>query len=213
MHRILHIPVVSYVSLLSVCLLAGCSGGSSSDATAKPTTAPNETSAASAKNDAPDSAVTDVITRAAEDFLDAVLKGDSERASARLTPQALQRINESGTPFAPPGLASATYRIGEVRTPSPDQAIVQCVLTDTNAGQSEEMCCLLRRVESDWRVSGIAYGSGPEQPWMLSDFESGRNMTIPREANPAPSAAPSHTVAPSRPSPRTAQEGPATTYQ
>jgi hypothetical protein len=43
------------------------------------------------------------------------------------------------------------------------------------------MCCLLRKVENDWRVSGIAYGTGPDKPWTLTDFESGQNMAIPRQ--------------------------------
>ena len=104
-------------------------------------------------------------------------------ASARLTPEAMQRIVQSGKQFAPPGLESATFRIGEVRSPSDDQAIVQCVLTDSSEGQphSEEMCCLLRKVENDWRVCGIAYGTTADKPWTLTDFESGQNMAIPRQ--------------------------------
>ena len=127
---------------------------------------------------------TDIIAKAAADFLDAVLKGDTQRASARLTPQAMQRIIASGKQFAPPGLETATFQIGRVRTPAHGQAIVQCVLTDAVAGdspRSEEMCCLMRLVDSDWRVSGIAYGTGPNQPWMLSDFESGQTTAIPRQ--------------------------------
>ena len=57
----------------------------------------------------------DPAAQAAYDFLDAVLKGDTERASHRLTPVALERIAASGKQFAPPGLETATFRIGEVR--------------------------------------------------------------------------------------------------
>jgi hypothetical protein len=64
------------------------------------------------------------------------------------------------------------------------------------------MCCLMRFVENDWRVSGIAYGTGPNQPWMLSDFETGKSTTISRQpaAPGAPNAGP----------PRMAQEPAAT---
>jgi hypothetical protein len=58
------------------------------------------------------------------------------------------------------------------------------VLTDTSvadAPRNEEMCCLMRLVDNDWRVSGIAYGTSPDQPWTLSDFESGKNVAIPRQ--------------------------------
>src|SRR6476620_9332992 len=122
------------------------------------------------------------IARAASDWLAAVLKGDTQRASALLTPQAMQRIIASGKQFSPPGLETATFKIGDVKAPSQDQAIVQCVLTDTSEGtpRSEEMCCLMRRVDNDWRVSGIAYGTAPDQPWTLTNFETGMNTPISR---------------------------------
>jgi hypothetical protein len=166
---------LSVVTAFSLGLLAGCSKHD----------APN--TGASAENEVPQIKETDPSTnpmaKAAYDFLDAVLKGDTQRASARLTPQATQRIVASGKSFSPPGMQTASFKIGEVRAPSADQAIVQCVLTDTSEGtpHSEEMCCLLRKVENDWRISGIAYGTTPDKPWTLTDFESGQNMAIPRQ--------------------------------
>jgi hypothetical protein len=166
---------LSVVTVLSFGLLAGCSKHDT----------PN--TGASADNEVPQIKETDPSTnpmaKAAYDFLDAVLKGDTGRASARLTPQAMQRIVASGKSFSPPGMQTASFKIGEVRAPSADQAIVQCVLTDTSEGtpHSEEMCCLLRKVENDWRISGIAYGTTPDKPWTLTDFESGQNMAIPRQ--------------------------------
>ena len=43
------------------------------------------------------------IAQAASEWLDAVLKGDTQRASARLTPQAMQQIIESGNGILPAG--------------------------------------------------------------------------------------------------------------
>jgi hypothetical protein len=180
----------AFILSLSACLAIGCNQ-SASDGTM---TASNQP--ASSVNPS-----TDAIAKAAADFLDAVLKGDTGRASARLTPQAMQRIIASGKQFAPPGLETASFQIGGVRTPAEGQAIVQCVLTDTAPGdapRSEEMCCLMRLVEQDWRVSGIAYGTGPNQPWMLSDFETGKSSTISRQ--PAQPGTPSSTM------PRVAQD-------
>lgn len=177
------------VTIWGLGILAGCNKS----------TAPNDAavSTASGTSTASTSAETPVIAqqtdpnsspiaKATHDFLDAVLKGDTQRASARLTPQAMQRIVQSGKGFSPPGLETATFKIGEIRTPTQDQAIAQCLLTDSAEGQShsEEMCCLLRKVENDWRVSGIAYGTAPDKPWTLSDFESGQNMAIPRPGQP-----------------------------
>jgi hypothetical protein len=190
------------VTLLGLGPFAGCGKGDSAGNTAASGSFP------AIKETDPNS---NPMARAAYDFLDAVLKGDTQLASAKLTPQAMQRIIDSGKGFAPPGLETATFKIGEVRAPSEDQAIVQCVLTDTVEGQpqSEEMCCLLRKVENEWRVSGIAYGTGPNMPWTLTDFESGNSMAIPRQtmggmANHQPNGAQqpnagAHVAAPGQP--------------
>jgi hypothetical protein len=152
----------------------------------------------------------DPAARAAYDFLDAVLKGDSQGASERLSPLAMQRIVESGKQFAPPGLETATFRIGEVRKPSDSQALVQCVLTDKSEPgepREEEICCLMRLVENQWCVSGIAYSAGPDKPPMILDFEHppGNSVHSPSmvDSGSPPPAAP----ADGRPSPlRTAQD-------
>lgn len=195
---------VGIVIVLGLALFAGCSKSAATSAEGSATAG-----AATAQTDS----ANNPMARATADWLTAVLKGDTQRASALLTPQAMKRIIDSGKQFAPPGLETATFRIGEVRSPSQDQAIVQCVLTDTSEGtpHSEEMCCLLRRVENDWRVSGIAYGTAPDQPWTLTDFETGQNASIPRQTtSEANVGAPQNNGADGRPSPpRTAQEAPA----
>ena len=201
MKNVFRTDAATYAAMV-ICLglIAGCGKSSSNE---------NANSAAGSQT-APN---TDAVARAASDFLDAVLKGDTQRASARLTPQAMQRIIASGKQFAPPGLETASFRIGQVRSPAKGQALVQCVLTDTstaNSPRNEEMCCLMRFVENDWRVSGIAYGTSADQPWTLSDFETGQNIAIPRQptmqprpTNQSVQAAPTD----SRPSPpQTAQE-------
>jgi hypothetical protein len=172
------------VAILCVGFVVGCGKSTSNDA------AP---SAAASTQQSPS---TDAVTRAASNFLDAVIKGDTQRAGACLTPQAMQRIIASGKPFAPQGMEHATFRVGEVRTPAVDKAFVHCVVTDNSAGktQSEDMCCLMRLVGNEWRVSGIAYW-GANQSGTLSDFETGQSMPIPRQSPPntagqPPSASP-----------------------
>ena len=184
---------VGLAVFLSSSVLSGC-GTKTSD---NPTTR-SEGGGAGAST----SPATEAIAQAAADFLDAILQGDTQRASARLTPQAIERIIASGIQFQPQGLQTADFKIGEIRTPSQDQAIVQCVLTDQTPDgleESEEMCCLMRHVENDWRVSGIAYGKGPNQPWTLTDFETGHTTAIPRQPTPG-SADPAGAMA-GRPSP------------
>jgi hypothetical protein len=186
--------------LLGIAVLSGCQKGDSGGSSASAGGAAAQASADPSKEPA---------AIATADFMEAVLKGDSQRASARLTPTAMERIVASGKQFQPPGWQTATFKITQVRSPSADQAIVQCMLTDTAAGSpqsTEEMCCLLRRVDNDWRVCGIAYGTGDNQSWTLNDFETGRTIGIPRQPSMNNGTAAAAGTA-GRPSPpRTAQE-------
>lgn len=174
MNRCTHFAFVSLVVFAGPVFISGCSKEPSGEAA---------TALAGKSTPGPS---TEAVTQAAADFLDAVIKGDTQRASARLTPQAMQRIISSGQQFAPPGLETATFQVGEVRQPTTDKAFVHCVLTDNSTGtaHSEEMCCLMRYVDNDWRVSGIAYWAGPNQDGTMSDFETGQSTRIPR--NPTP---------------------------
>jgi hypothetical protein len=200
MNRINRLGFVGAIALFGFCLYSGCNQGASND---------TSTTGANAADPS-----TEAVAKAAADFLDAVLKGDTQRASARLTPQAMQRIIASGKQFAPPGLETATFRIGEVRAPSVDKAFVHCVLTDTAAGDSphsEEMCCLMRLVDNDWRVSGIAYWSGPNQAGTMSDFETGQSTPIQQRPSTPNSPGPSMDTPPGgRPSPPRMAQEPAT---
>lgn len=180
------------VSILASGLFIGCGKSGTPDA---PVANSGGTAAASASTAVPPTdPSSSPIAQAAYDFVDAVVKGDTQRASARLTPQAMQRIIASKEQFAPTGLSTATFKLGEVRTPSPTQAVVQCVLTDSSQGtpQTEEMCCVLRKVDNDWRVAGIAYGTAADKPWVLNDFESGKSFPIPRQSMGGMASAPAN---------------------
>lgn len=169
MNRIAPFALVSLIAYLGICFLAGCGKAPATDATATTTTSGGQSPSTAA------------VTQAAANFLDAVIKGDTQRAGACLTPQAMQRIIASGKPFDPKGMENATFRVGEVRTPAVDKAFVHCEVTDVSAGkiEKEDMCCLMRLVENEWRVSGIAYWR-PDQSGTMSDFETGQSTQIPR---------------------------------
>lgn len=136
---------------------------------------------------------TDPAARVAYDFLAAVLKGNEQQVTASLTPKAAQQLNEREQRFPMPGIDSTTFQIGEVRKPAENQALVQCLLIDVSKekpGTSEEICCLLRLVENQWRVSGLAFGSAQGRPTIL-DFEAPPTQpmlpTAPQvDATPAP---------------------------
>jgi hypothetical protein len=193
---------IALVTLFGIALISGCGQDSANAPAAN----------AIGGGEAAKMVTTDAIARAASDFMNAVIQGDSQRASALLTPQAIERIIATKTQFNPSGLQSATFQIGEVRTPSQDQAIVQFLLTDNSMDgkrETEEGCCLMKRVANEWRVSGIAYGRGPTQPWMLSDFETGQTTSIVRQSSRGASepaaTSPSNSGRPSPP--RTAEQG------
>jgi hypothetical protein len=200
---------IAWAVVLGGVAMVGCGKGSSSDAPAADSTG------AIVVNNAADPA-TNPVAKVAAEFLDAVLKGDTQRTTAMLTPRAIEQIAASKTEFRPQGLENATFKIGEVRTPTESQAIVQCVLTQASPDgkpRIEEMCCLLRLVDNQWRVSGIAASNGPNRAPMILDFENTSHDVQPQQpmaGSQGPSATP---PAAGRPSPpRTAQEPPPSRY-
>src|SRR5437016_1784356 len=104
------------VTLLGIALVAGCSKGTSVEATVTVAKAPKPAPVAPQLDPK-----AQPIAHAASDFLDAMLKGDTQRCSARLTPQAMQRIVASGKQFNPPGLETDSFRVGQVQAPAQDQ--------------------------------------------------------------------------------------------
>jgi hypothetical protein len=184
MNRYTNVILTLVFAVCSLPILTGCGQSASTNSAA-----PGQSAATAADPS------TDAIARAATDFMDAVIKGDTQRASARLTPQAMQRIISSGKQFAPPGLESATFKISAIRSPEVDKAVVLCILTDSASGptpRNEEMCCLMKRVDNDWRVSGIGAFDQKTQQGVMSDFETGQSMPIPRDPSitGAPSGSP-----------------------
>jgi hypothetical protein len=132
-------------------------------------------------------AFSDPAAQTAFEFLDAVLKGDTQRASNQLTPTARQKIAESGKRFAPPGLETATLRIGEVRKPAENHAIVQGFLTDKQPDgteRSEEIGCILKSIGGQWLVSGLAYVPGPNRQFVVLDFENPQQPAATPQAQP-----------------------------
>src|SRR5690348_5406564 len=109
-----NITRVGLVTLLNVALVAGCSKSS----------APTDTSASTGGNGttAPSEFANNPICQVASDFLDAVLKGDTQRGIARLTPKAIEQIVATGKKFDPPGVDSPSFKIVGVASSDADRA-------------------------------------------------------------------------------------------
>jgi len=117
------------------------------------------------------------------EFLEAVRLGNSESASTRLTPLALQRIKENNMDFAPPASETAQFHVGDVEMFEEDKAFVDSVWTELDAdGKSfdEPMTWGLRLTDVGWRISGMAAHMGSDQPPILVDFENpGQETSAP----------------------------------
>jgi hypothetical protein len=139
---------------------------------------------------------TDPAGRVAHEFFAAVLRGDTQAASTRLTPAAMQRIVERKEQFAPPGEESVIgFQVGRIARPAEGVALVQCLAqekTSPEQTQQREICIVARQVDDQWRVSGIAHATAPGGPLMLFDFETGQHRPISQqptaEMNPVPAA-------------------------
>jgi len=128
-------------------------------------------------------APSDPIAQVVYDFLEAVRQGDTEHASAQLTPLALQRTREMDLNFSPPGSKTARFRIGAVEKIDADKALVESVWTDADAdGQfsDEHITWALKQNDSQWRISGMAAELGPDQPPVVMDFENPGQVAIPQ---------------------------------
>jgi hypothetical protein len=170
--------------LVLLLAVAGCSSSSTTDSEGAGDSAGAGSTASTPASYA------DPAARVAHEFLEAVVQGETARASALLTPLAVERIVASGKPFQLPGLANYTFRVGEVRHPAPDKAFVQCTGSDRSAEGKvveEEFCWLISLVDQDWRIAGISYTAGPQQTLMIYSFEDPEKGAIPVERLMAPS--------------------------
>jgi len=167
--------LLAVIGLLGV-VLSGCSGNDAPEPAANRPGNQNPAANGSvagmasgaAGQTAGDGTATDPIAKVAADFLDAVVQGDTQRATQLLTPKAIARFKATDLSFASPELGAPEFKIGEVRRLSDTGAAANCQLTYEQ--RHEEMVCLLRLVDSGWRVAGIALEIEPGNPVSI-DFE------------------------------------------
>jgi hypothetical protein len=130
----------------------------------------------------------DPVAHTVYEFLDAIRIGDTQASSSRLTPLALERINENDMIFAPPASQQARFRVGQVQMYSADKAFVETVWTDADADgvpTDEHMTWALKYADGQWRISGMAAKVGPGQPPVLMDFENPGQLLNPQRPNTA----------------------------
>jgi hypothetical protein len=179
------------VVVLILIAVAGCNSSSSttpSGAASAPTTP------------------SDPAARTAHEFLEAVVKGDTARASQLLTPLAVERITASGKTLKLLGLENYAFRVEGVGHPTPDQAYVHCFGKDRSASAAaaeEEYYWMLRLVDNQWRIWAISYTPAENQPQVIFSLENPEMGAVPVQQVIA--AASKARAGASRPSPSSPQ--------
>lgn len=144
------------LALITLTLSAGCGSQNASDPLAASTPS-------------------DPVARVVHEFLEAVRVGDTETASSRLTPLALQRTNELDLNISPPGSPTARFHVGAVEMVDAEKAVVECIWTDDDADgkpRDEKITWALKLNAGQWRISGMAAEMGADQPPVVMDFEN-----------------------------------------
>lgn len=115
------------------------------------------------------------VARTVHEFLTAIRTGDTRASSSRLTPLALQMINENDMTFAPPASENATFQVGQVEMYGADRASAESIWSDLDAdGQrnEEKMTWALKLDQGQWRISGLIAYVGENQSPVKINFEN-----------------------------------------
>lgn len=112
--------------------------------------------------------------KAVYQFLEAVRRGDDQKAAEMFTRLARQKAAEMDIQVAPQGSDTAKFTVGEVEYLAEDVAGVKSTWTDLDqngAVRTDEMAWMLRREPEGWRVTGMAATVFQGEPPLLLDFE------------------------------------------
>jgi hypothetical protein len=120
-------------------------------------------------------AQTNTPEKAVAVFLEAVRKGDDERAAGMFTPLAREKAAGMGIQVAPKGSDTASFQVGKVDYLAEDGARVQSKWTDMdkdNSPRTDEITWMVRKETEGWRVAGMATVVFEGKPPLLLDFEN-----------------------------------------
>jgi hypothetical protein len=120
-------------------------------------------------------AQTNTPEKAVAVFLEAVRKGDDERAAGMFTPLAREKAAGMGIQVAPKGSDTASFQVGKVDYLAEDGARVQSKWTDLdkdNNPRTDEITWMVRKEAEGWRVAGMATVVFEGKPPLLLDFEN-----------------------------------------
>jgi hypothetical protein len=150
------VSLKSAATLAMLCVTAGCSSSSSSDATPS-NASPQEVAAR---------------------FLEAVRVGDDKLTTALLTEKARLKTAESDMVVAPPGSDTASFEVGSVEGSAKD-ARVETFWTDLNSEgvrQTDRIVWRMRKNSEGWRIYGMSAEMVANQPPTELNFEDPAEM-------------------------------------
>ncbi len=121
-------------------------------------------------------------SQAVFDFLEAVRTGNDKQAAAMLTPLARQKTAEFDLVVAPPGSATAKFKVGDFKYQSADNnsAWVESSWTDVSDDQghtrTDDIVWALRLEAEGWRIGGMVVKVIADQPALILNFEDPEDM-------------------------------------
>jgi hypothetical protein len=169
------------LAALATLAMAGCGGsnqgGSTADNAKPAANAAQQSPATEAGRPAVAIAAAETASpqQAVGVFLEAVRKGDDQRAEAMLTPIAREKTKGLGIQVAPKGSDTANFAVGTVEMVGTEGARVQSQWTDydeTGQQRTDEILWMLRKEEEGWRVAGMATVVFAGEDRLLLDFEN-----------------------------------------
>lgn len=108
-------------------------------------------------------------------FLDAVRRGDDDRAAEMFTVMAREKASAMNIQVAPKGSDTASFTVGQIEEVAQDIVKVQSTWTDVDeqgSFRTDQMAWMLRREPVGWRVAGMAATVFQGEPPLLLDFEN-----------------------------------------
>jgi hypothetical protein len=187
-----HKQWMASAGLLALAAMAGCgkSGGTSTEAvpaaigTHQETIAPTDNKNTSA-------AVPNDPAGVVACFLEAIRKGNDDKANSLLSATAKQKTAERNCRIMPPASDTAKFQVGKVEYVGEDGTVSPAMSekctgarvaadwtdrTEDGTTQTDHALWVVRREPEGWRVCGLAALVFPGEPPLLLDFENPKEM-------------------------------------
>jgi hypothetical protein len=171
--------------------MAGCGKPSGGAGDAASATADTQTAAATSADPKPETAATADPATTVSAFLEAVRRGNDQKANALLSQVARQKMAEINYPIMPAASDTAKFQIGKVEYVNEDGTVgseftAKCTgarvaaewtdRIDESKTQTDHSLWVVRQEAEGWRVCGVAAMVFSGEAPLLLDFENPQEM-------------------------------------